>query len=193
MSFSGGYETMRNAFKKTVSVLMAVLMLAGLLGPLASAADATGFEQIDSPMIYNMTDSSKLPSYPTDIEDVYGQVDTADANEIDSMFSEEAMDKFSEQLDRILDFEPVDDADVAPVLGGAENFISSGALASYLKSGNLLMGSGIGLKNNRNDKVKVFGADTNANAWVFVVDKDATCFFVKDSEGMGIPNALVTV
>ncbi|MBO4831584.1 MAG: S-layer homology domain-containing protein [Oscillospiraceae bacterium] len=184
---------MRNAFKKTVSVLMAVLMLAGLLGPLASAAEATGFEQIDSPMIYNTTDSSKLPSYPADIEDVYGQVDAADANEIDSMFSEEAMEEFSEQLDRILDFEPVDDADVAPVLGGVENFISSGALNSYLESGNLLMGSGIGLKNNRNDKVKVFGADTNANAWVFVVDKDATCFFVKDSDGMGIPKALVTI
>ena len=184
---------MKDGLKKIVCVMLSVLTLASLFVTGALAAEPTGFEQIDSPMIYNSTDSSKLPSYPTDIEDIYGQVDTADANEIDSMFSEEAVEKFSEQLDRILDFEPVGDAEVAPVLGGVENFISSGALASYLESGNLLMGSEIGLKNNRDDKVKVFGADTNANAWVFVVDKDATCVFVKDSDGMGIPKALVTI
>ena len=184
---------MKDGFRKIVCVFLSALTLAGLFITPALAAEPTDFEQIESPMIYNTTDSSKLPTYPDDLVDVYGQVDTSNAKEIDSMFSPEAREKFSEELDRIVDFEPVDDSEVAPVLGAVENFISSGALASYLENGNLLMGSEIGLKNNRDDKVKVYGADTNASAWVFVVDKDATCFFVKDRDGMGIPKALVTI
>ena len=184
---------MMRFLKKTASALLAVLILAGVFTPFARAAEPEDFPVTEGPMIGNTTDSSKLPTYASSLADVYGQVDTSDAMVIDSMFSDEAWDRFEEDVDRILDFAPVEDAEVAPVLGRVETFLSSGAYSAYLQSGNLLMGSEIGLTSNKEDKVKILGVDANASAWVFVVDKDAMCYFVKDKDGMGIPNALVTI
>ena len=184
---------MMRFLKKTTSALLAVLILAGVFTPFARAAEPEDFPVTEGPMIGNTTDSSKLPTYASSLADVYGQVDTSDAMVIDSMFSDEAWDRFEEDVDRILDFAPVEDAEVAPVLGRVETFLSSGAYSAYLQSGNLLMGSEIGLTSNKEDKVKILGVDANASAWVFVVDKDAMCYFVKDKDGMGIPNALVTI
>ena len=174
-------------------MVLAILMLMSLFCAQAAAAEPTDFEAIDSPMLYNTTDSSKLPNMDADIRDVYGQVDTESANEIDSMFSDEAWARFEDDMDRLLDFEPIEDKEAAPVLAGADSFVQDGGLKSYLKGGSLLMGSKIGLQSNREDKVQVLGTDTNAGAWVYVVDKDALCFVVKDTDGAGIPNALVTI
>ena len=184
---------MIKSMKRATGLFLAVLMLASAFHTHAAAAEPADFERIDRPMIENTTDSSRLPGDEEGLADVYGQVDTAAANEITSMFSDEAWDRFSDDLDRVLDFEPVEDSEVAPVLGRVESFLRDGGLASYLRSGSLLTGSEIGLGNNREEKVRILGADTNASAWVFVVDKDAVCFFVKDRDGEGIPNALVTV
>ncbi len=184
---------MMRFLKKSTSVLLAALMLAGVFGPFARAAEPEDFPVTDAPLIGNTTDSGKLPVYASDLSDIYGQVDTADAAVLGSLFSDDAWDRFEGDMDRILEFEPVEDAEVAPVLGRVESFLSRGGLQAYLQNGNLLMGSEVGLTGNREDKVKILGADANASAWVFVVDKDAMCFFVKDGDGMGIPNALVTI
>ncbi len=184
---------MKNVFRKIICVAISIVTLAGMLITGAMAAEPTDFEQVDSPMIYNMTDSSKLPNHSEDIEDVYGQVDTRNASEIYSLFTEDARAEFSEILDCITDFEPVEDAEVAPVIGSVDAFINSGALASYIQNKDVLMGSEIGLMNNRENKVRVLGADSNSSAWVYVVDKDAMCYLVKDTDGEGIPNALVTI
>ena len=186
-------DTVIRRVKKMTCLFLAVLMLTSAFNLHAAAAEATDFERIDSPMIENTTDSSRLPGYTGDLSDVYGQVDTSAANEITSMFSDEAWDRFSNDMDRMLAFEPVEDSAVAPVLGNVEKFLRDGGLSSYLQSGSLLAGSEIGLQKNREDKVKVLGADANASAWVFVVDKDALCFIVKDQDGEGIPNAQVTI
>ena len=47
--------------KKAASLFLAVLMLMSVFPLQAMAAEPTDFEPIDSPMIENQTDSSKLP------------------------------------------------------------------------------------------------------------------------------------
>ena len=184
---------MRKPWKRIISILLAVLMLAGALPAWAAGEEPDDFPQTDSPMLSNTTDSSRLPVRTAKLSDVYGQVDATGAEEMDTLFTQEARDRFAKDLDRILDFRPVEDATVAPVLGKVEGFLSAGGLSAYLRSGNLQAGAGIGLCGNRDDKVKVLGTDANASAWVYVVDKDAMCFVVQDQEGMGIPHALVTI
>ena len=179
--------------KKVTCLLMALLLLTGGFSPFAKADEPEDLPLAGSPMLGNTTDSGRLPAYASSLADVYGQVDTTGAAEIGSMFSDAAWARFETDADRILGFAPVEDAEVAPVLGGVERFLSSGALKTSLAGGDLLLGAEIGLTENKADKVKILGADTNAGAWVFVVDKDAMCFFVKDTDGMGIPNVLVTI
>ncbi|MBQ9046142.1 MAG: S-layer homology domain-containing protein [Oscillospiraceae bacterium] len=184
---------MTNLWKRSISLFLVVLTLMSVMIPGVSATEPTDLPASDSPMLYNTTDSSKMPRETASLTDVYGQIDTESANEIDSMFSDEAWARFAEDMDRILDFEPVEDKEAAPVLKSADHFVEDGGLQAYLKGGNLLMGSEVGLQPNKEEKVQVLGADTNAGAWVYVVDKDAMCFVVKDTDGAGIPNALVTI
>ena len=175
-------------------LLTAVLIFTGTAGAFADGVgkEAAGFPAADEKMLENVTDSSKLPTY-TDPADVCGRVSNEDADVIDSMISEEAKERFSSAIDVVSGFEPAEDRDVSLVLGRVEHFLSTGGLKKYLQSGNLLMGSEIGLTNNRQEKVKVLGGDSNAGGWVFVVDKDAMSWFVKGPDGMGVPNALVTI
>lgn len=179
--------------KKAASLLLAVLMLISVFPLQAMAAEPTDFEPIDSPMIENQTDSSKLPVHEAELSDVYGQTDTASADRITSMFSDDAWARFANDMDRALEFEPIADSEAAPVLTKAERFLTEGGLSAYLKSGNLLQGAEIGLRENRDDKVQVLGTDLNVSSWVYVVDKDAMCVVVQDENGEGIPNALVTI
>ena len=165
--------------KRAASLFLAVLMLMSVMIPGVSAAEPTDLPAGDSPMLYNTTDSSKFPRETSNLTDVYGQIDTEAANEMDSMFSDEAWARFFDDMDRTLDFEPVEDKEAAPVLESTDRFVEDGGLQAYLKGGNLLMGSEVGLQANREEKVKVLGADANACAWVFVVDKDALCFWVR--------------
>ena len=179
--------------KRAASLFLAVLTLLSVMIPGVSAAEPADLPAADSPMLENTTDSSKFPRETANLTDVYGQIDTESANEMDSMFSDAAWDRFFDDMDRTLDFEPVEDKEAAPVLKSADHFVEDGGLQAYLKGGNLLMGSQVGLQANKEEKVKVLGADNNAGAWVFVVDKDALCFWVKDTDGQGIAGALVTI
>ena len=143
----------------------------------------------------NTTDSSKLPrrSELTSLTDYYGVVDNEGAEVVESLISDEALDDFSAAIERAAAFEPVDDEDTAKVLGRVNGFITSGKLEQYLSSGNLLLGADLGLVRNKLEKVRVLGEGSNASGWVFVVDKDAMSWWVTDKDGMGIPNALVTI
>ena len=184
--------------KKTQTILSfllaAALFFTGTAGAFAEngTQEAAGFPAASEKMIENSTDSSKLPA-ATEPSDVYGRIENEGADVIDSMISEEAKERFSSAIDIISDFKPAEDRDVSLVLGRVEHFLTSGGLKNYLQSGNLLTGSEIGLTKNREDKVRVLGTDSNASGWVFVVDKDAMSWFVKGPDGMGIPNALVTI
>ena len=185
---------MKKLFRKTTCFILAAWMI--LLTPVAALADNDPAEPADlpgaeSPMIYNSTDSSNLSGYSE--SDVHGFVNTEGADEIESLISDEAREQFAEEVDRIAGFEPVDDADVSKVLGNVESFLSGGGLKNYLQNGTLLQGASLGLVGNKEDKVRVLGTDANASSWIFVVEKDAMSWFVKDEEGMGIPNALVTL
>ncbi|MBQ4369976.1 MAG: carboxypeptidase regulatory-like domain-containing protein, partial [Oscillospiraceae bacterium] len=176
------------------TLLIAVMAFGGPIGALAEEAEqeAAAFPAADREMIENFTDSEKLP-IRSELSEFYGQTKNEDADVIESMISDEAKAEFSASIDAAADFEPVKDEEVSLVLGRVENFLSSGGLKAYLENENLLMGSEIGLTRNREEKVKVLGSDSNASGWVFVVDKDAMSWWVTDSEGMGIPNALVTI
>ena len=201
------------ASKKTLCILLALIMAlaapmsvfaeSGTTEPQAetTATEATSFPASDQPMIENTTDSSKLPTREdvpenaqlAQLSDVYGTIENDKAEVVSSMIDDEAMDEFSRAIDLAAGFEPVSSEDASLVLGKVETFLTSGGLSSYLENGNLLMGSDIGLTRNKTEKVQVLGADTNASSWVFVVDKDAMSWWVKDEDGMGIPNAFVTI
>ena len=172
--------------KKAASLFLAVLMLMSVFPLRAMAAEPTDFEPIDSPMIENQTDSSRLPVREAELEDVYGQTDTASADRITSMFSDEAWARFANDMDRALEFEPIADEEAAPVLTKVEQFVSSGGVEGFVGNGSFLQGMEIGLRNNRDDMVQVLGTDLNASAWVYVVDKDATCFVVQDENGAAV-------
>ncbi len=55
--------------KKAASLFLAVLMLMSVFPLRAMAAEPTDFEPIDSPMIENQTDSSRLPVREAELED----------------------------------------------------------------------------------------------------------------------------
>ena len=140
--------------KKAASLFLALLMLVSLVPLQTLAAEPTDLPAADSPMLENTTDSSKFPRETSNLTDVYGQIDTEAANEMDSMFSDEAWARFFDDMDRTLEFEPVEDKEAAPVLKSADHFVEDGGLQAYLKGGNLLMGSEVGLQANREEKVK---------------------------------------
>ena len=180
------------SFKKLCCVFMA---LATILTSTVTvyAEEPTDFEETDSPMIENTTDSTQLPGYMVENPEVHGTVDSSEATEITSMFSDDAWGRFSSDLDRILNFEPASDEETGALLSKVDNFVSSGGVEAYLQNNNLLLGSEIGLCNNNPDKVRVLGENSNAQGWIYVVDKDAVCVIVKDTEGQGIPKPLVTI
>ena len=151
-----------------------------------------GFPASDGEMTGNTTDSSRLWTR-AELSDIYGITENANADVVSSLISDEARTEFSEAIDRIAAFEPVSDGDVAGVLGKVESFVASGGVGTYLQSGNTAAGREIGLSENRLDKVKILGTDANASGWVFVVDKDATSWFIQGPDGVGIPYALVTI
>ena len=149
------------------------------------------FEYAELPLINNGTDSSLFPGYS--IEDIHGAVDASGAKTVSSLFSDEAFELFSREIDRIADFSPAEDAEVSAVLGKVESFMVSGGVGSYLDNGDLLMGSEIGLTENKTDKVKVLGEDSNGSGWIYIVDADALCWQVMDEDGIGIEGALVSI
>ena len=159
--------------------------------PGETVQDPSDLPARDSEMIGNYTDSSRLP-VRTELTDVYGQTQSGDADVVKSLISSEARQEFSSAIDAIADFEPVGNEEVSTLFGRIGSFLANDGIEACI-NGNLLMGAEIGLTENREDKVKILGADTNSSAWVFVVDKDAMSWFVKDADGMGIPNALVTI
>ena len=107
--------------KKAASLFLAVLMLMSVFPLQAMAAEPTDLPAADSPMLENTTDSSRFPREASSLTDVYGQIDTEAANEMDSMFSDEAWARFADDMDRMLDFEPVEDKEAAPVLKSADH------------------------------------------------------------------------
>lgn len=182
-----GQDNMKLLRKMMISIVASVLMFTGVCSSVeAKAINGHG----GSPVRYE-GETDGLPDY-TEGYEMHGFSDE-DAEEIDSMFSDEVWAKFNEDMDDLLGFEPVSDHEVAAVFGKVEKFRASGGVGAYLENNNLLMGAEIGLTANRLDKVKVLGVEENASSWIYVVDKDATCVVVQDEDGMGIPYAQVTI
>ena len=181
--------------KRLFCLLLAVCLMLSVLSPVFAAEEPTDFEQTDRPVQQNATDSSKLPTPTRELElsDVYGQNDTTNADTLTSLISDEAWDLLGEDMDSVLDFEPVGDSAVSKVLAGVDRFVSDGGVETYLQTGLLQATSSFTLSENADDKVQVLGTDTNASGWIYVVAPDALCFVVQDSDGVGIPNALVTI
>ena len=143
--------------KSILSLILTVVIAASYAVTVfadTGAEEASSLPLADEAMLDNATDSAELPTR-AEFSDVYGQVNNENAEVIDSLISDEAKREFSAELDRISDFEPVEEKDVSNVLGRVGNFVSSGGLNSYLNNGNLLMGSEIGLSANKSDKVKI--------------------------------------
>ena len=173
--------------KIMISTIAAVLMFTGV----CSSVEAKAINGQGSSTIRFEGETEGLPDY-TEGYEMHGFSDE-DAEEIDSLFSDEVWAKFSDDMDDLLGFEPVSNKDVAAVFSKVEQFRASGGVGAYLENNNLLMGAEVGLTTNRTDKVKVLGADENASDWIYVVDKDATCVVVQDEDGEGIPYAQVTI
>ncbi|MBR5730866.1 MAG: hypothetical protein IKX89_02820, partial [Firmicutes bacterium] len=76
--------------------------------PVQEDTQATGFPAEGSPLIYNTTDSSKLAG-STSQTDVHGFTQTKDAEEVDSLISDEALERASLMISRMDSFEPVED------------------------------------------------------------------------------------
>ena len=199
---------MKTTGKLTCLLLALVMALASPMAVFAQSGDTmeplpavspnpegvTGFPDGAAPT-GNTTDSSKLLKREdlASLTDYYGIVENDGAEVLSSLISDEALDSFSDAINRAASFEPVSNVEAAGVLGRVNDFIISGNLEKYLSTGNLLLGSELGLVRNKTEKVRVLGADSNASGWVFVVDKDAMSWWVTDKDGMGIPNALVTI
>ena len=168
-------------------------------------AQDSDFDNDSDQLVIPTNDSSSYPDYTssapfTGLENYYGTVDTQGANEITSMFSDDAWDYFRSSVDEILDFQPVADSTVTSVLTKVDNFILAGGLACSSQGPVLMsdpqlssLGNQIGFTSNKTDKVKVLGVNSNAESWIFVVDEDALCFYIVDEDGLGISNALVTI
>lgn len=181
-----GNKIMRNVRKLLIAIIAAVMMLADIC-----PVQAKKISTQDGLPIHFETEADGLPDY-TDGYEMHG-ISDEDAEEIESMFSEEDWAKFNKDMDMFLDFEPVSNSDAASLFSNVEKFRASGGVGAFLESGRFEAGAAIGLTANKTDKVRVLGQDTNASDWVYVVDKDATCFVIKDEAGNPIPHAQVTI
>ncbi|MBR3349460.1 MAG: hypothetical protein IKG55_05215, partial [Solobacterium sp.] len=179
--------------KKFAGLLLACMTAMSQIVPV-HAEEPDDFDETDRPVLENTTDVSRMPGYTeAELSDVYGQNDTANAEEIDSMFSDEAMEAFIQKMDETLSYEPSEQEDLSSILQKKETFIQGGGVQAYLEDKDLVRGSEIGLCNNRTDKVRILGTEANASSWIYIVDKDAMVFIVKDENENGIPNAVVTI
>ena len=177
---------MSKIIKKTVITIMTVSMM------FTSMFNTVFADATDSYIKQQPENTEGLPDY-TDGFEKHGFADE-DAEEIDSMFTAADWERFNEEADEALEFKPVSDTEASAVLTKVEDFLKNNGVGNYLQNGNLLQGANIGLTQNRTDKVKILGTDANAGGdYIYVIDKDATCFAIKDENGKGIANALVTI
>ncbi len=178
--------------RKIFSLILALVLAAATPMQVFAQEEAQDFPASDSPMIENTTDSSNYPKR-AELTDVYGIIENDKAETVESLISDEALGSFASSIDLIDSFQPVSNQDATLVLGKVENFMTGGGLGAYLKSSDPQLGAEIGLTANRTEKVRILGEGTNASGWVFVVDKDAICWMIKDTDGAGISGALVTI
>lgn len=160
--------------KKTICLLLTAFI--------ALISTVSAYAQDSQPVSEPSGDEDPAPSesaVTAELSDVYGQVDTSSAPVVSTLLTDEAWSRFSSDLDKILNFTPVEDEVVAAALNRSHTLMSDG--------------SGAGLSANRTDKVRILGDSLSTSGWVYVVDKDAMCFILQDENGKGISGALVTI
>lgn len=110
--------------------------------------------------------------------------------------------KLEEDIDTVLNFQPIDSDDIGRVLYAVDNFLTNGGYektssdvgAVLLSSGDLgQMANAIGLEETGEDLVEVVDSGDNATGYIFVIDRDSVAVRVENSKGEGIGNALVSI
>ncbi len=111
-------------------------------------------------------------------------------------------DKLEKDIDRLLNFQPVDSDRVDSVLCAVDTYLESGGLGlsstdteTVLQGSNDLsqMANTIGLQKTGDHLIEVVETNANATGYIFVIDRNSVAFRVEDTDGEGIPNALVTI
>ena len=110
--------------------------------------------------------------------------------------------KLEEDIDKVLNFQPIDSEDVGEVLHAVDKFLVSGGFdktshdvgTGLLGNGELgRMANAIGLQETGEDLIEVIDTNDNATGYIFVIDRNSVAIRVENSDGEGIENALVTI
>ena len=110
--------------------------------------------------------------------------------------------KLEEDIDTVLNFQPISSDDISKVLYAVDNFLANGGYdrtssdvgAILSSSGDLgQMANEIGLEETGEDLIEVIDSGDNATGYIFVVDRNSVSVRVENSKGEGIGNALVSI
>ncbi|MBQ6654502.1 MAG: hypothetical protein IJM79_03145 [Erysipelotrichaceae bacterium] len=182
------------SFRKLTVVLLAVFMMLTAVG--VRAADE-GFSDGGEPAGYEPGPVLNEP------EDYSGDLLIDEHSEVrsGSLLSSPLRRQLEEDIDTLLNYQPIEVTTVNDVIYAVDDFLRSGG---YDHSGDIsaiLQGSSelaakanrIGLQQTGSELIEVIETSDNATGYIFVIDRTTVAFRVEDKNGEGIPGALVTI
>ena len=184
---------MKNA-KKIIILFLTVFMMLNI-SPVRAADE--GFSDGGDIPVYEPGPILEEP------EDHSGETVTDDHAEVrlGSLMSSPMRRKLQEEIDSLLNYQPIEITTVNNTIYAIDDFLQSGGYYTGGDVSAVLQDSGelgvkanrIGLQKTADDLIEVIDSGNNATGYIFVIDRTSVGFRVEDENGEGIPGALVTI
>lgn len=179
-------------FKQTIILILTLAMFINAVPavyaePADEAPEGETTEYVPEPLLGELKDYTEGHLMEEDLDLNYSL-----------LLSEEMRNRMREDIDSLLNYEPISDESVSDFMNCVDDFVQSGGLSystATLQSSPLLAEKAgkLGLEETRDDLVEIIDTGSNSSGYIFVVDKDAVAIYVQDEEGNGIPHAIVVI
>lgn len=183
-------------WKRLLTLMMAVLMT------------VTGISTVHADDIDDFSDGGEVVPYTltrilNDMEDHTAGYVIDENTDIDynPIMTREVSAQLKKNIESLLNFEPISTQEVTSLLGKTAAYVEAGGLdhtaqsvAGMLESSALYQqAQALGVEDTRTDLFDVIDTQNNATGYIYVINKDAVCFFIADESDHGISGALVTI
>jgi hypothetical protein len=101
------------------------------------------------------------------------------------MFSDDVWEQFNEDMDDLLEFEPVEESDVKLLFNKIEGFRSGGGVAAWLEGRRTLTAVDLGLSENNMDKLTVLGNANSGGDSIYYTGKKTPSIVLIEKLGRG--------
>lgn len=185
-----------NCFKKLVSVILMIALLLTFL-PVVRADDTIPADDGQIPSFEPGPILNEMKDHSIDLV-----IDSDTEITSDGLLNSVLKRKLEEDIDTLLNFQPIDSESVGNLLYSIDSYLQCGGFdytcqdvgSVLLKSDNLgRHAAEIGLQDTGKELIEVLKASDNSTGYIFVIDRDSVGIRVEDRKGEGIANALVTI